>query len=63
MGNAINFVFWKCGTDALEGPEECQSFFKFKVKDIQGQLIDFSTYKGKKVILVVNVASKCRLTF
>jgi len=37
------------------------SFYDFKMKDINGQEIDFSTFKGKKVLLV-NVASKCGYT-
>jgi glutathione peroxidase len=35
-----------------------QSFYDFKVKDIDGKNFDLSTLKGKKV-LVVNTASKC----
>jgi glutathione peroxidase len=35
-----------------------QSFYDFNVKDIDGKDFDFSTLKGKKV-LVVNTASKC----
>ncbi|HSH19534.1 MAG TPA: glutathione peroxidase [Draconibacterium sp.] len=35
-----------------------QSFYDFKVKDIEGNDFDLSTLKGKKV-LVVNTASKC----
>jgi len=38
-----------------------QSFYDFKVKDIDGKDFDLSTLKGKKV-LVVNTASKCGLT-
>lgn len=37
------------------------SFFDFKAKNIDGELIDFKSFKGKK-IMVVNVASKCGLT-
>ena len=33
----------------------------FKIKDIKGNDIDFNQYQGK-VVLLVNVASKCGLT-
>lgn len=38
-----------------------QSIHQFKVEDLEGKEFDFSTLKGKK-ILVVNTASKCGLT-
>lgn len=38
-----------------------KSIHRFKVKSIDGGLIDFAKYKGKK-ILVVNVASQCGYT-
>jgi glutathione peroxidase len=39
-----------------------QSFYDFKMKSLNGKdLIDFSQYKGKKVLLI-NVASKCGYT-
>ncbi len=37
------------------------SFYDFKLKNIDGKEVDFSQYKGKKV-LIVNVASKCGYT-
>jgi glutathione peroxidase len=38
-----------------------KSFYEFKAPDIDGKMVDFSRFKGKKV-MVVNVASKCGLT-
>lgn len=38
-----------------------QSFYDLTAKDINGNTFDFSTLKGKKV-LIVNVASKCGFT-
>ena len=38
-----------------------ESIYDFKMKAIDGSIIDFSTYKGKK-LLIVNVASKCGYT-
>jgi len=37
------------------------SFYEFKMKSIDGQEVDFATFKGKKVLLV-NVASECGFT-
>ncbi len=52
MGSA----FFKSGKEKLK--PEVQSFFDFKVKDITGKVIDFSTFKDRKAIMVVNVACK-----
>lgn len=38
-----------------------KSFYDFKMRSIDGKEIDFSTYKGKKV-LIVNTASECGYT-
>lgn len=38
------------------------SFYDFKVNSLSGEVIDFSKYKGKN-ILVVNTASKCGYTY
>jgi glutathione peroxidase len=46
---------------AVTGVFAQQSFYDFKVKDIDGKEFDLASLKGKKV-LVVNTASKCGLT-
>ena len=38
-----------------------ENIYQFKVKDLSGDMFDFATLKGKK-ILIVNTASKCGLT-
>ncbi len=42
-------------------PESAPSFYSFKAKALDGEEIDFSKFKGKKV-LIVNTASKCGFT-
>lgn len=42
----------------LVGFSQAASFYDFKVKTLEGKEFDFSTLKGKKV-MVVNVASNC----
>jgi glutathione peroxidase len=41
--------------------KEAPSFYQFKVKDINDQVFDFATLKGKKV-MIVNTASMCGFT-
>ena len=41
--------------------ENIMAIYDIKIKSLQGKTIDFSDYKGKK-ILFVNVASKCGFT-
>lgn len=38
-----------------------ENIYQFKVQDLEGEAFDFSTLKGKK-IMVVNTASECGLT-
>lgn len=40
---------------------DSQTIYQFKVKDLNGETFDFSSLKGKKII-IVNTASKCGLT-
>ena len=46
---------------APSSAKEPESVLDFKVKSIDGKEVDLSKYKGK-VVLIVNVASKCGLT-
>lgn len=42
-------------------PKSAETIYDFKVKDIDGNDVDLSKYKGKK-LMIVNVASKCGFT-
>ena len=46
---------------AITTPMAKETIYQFKVEDLSGDSFDFSTLKGKK-ILVVNTASECGLT-
>jgi glutathione peroxidase len=61
---------WSCQNQAQkaqktqlksETPMTKETIYQFKITDLEGNDFDFSTLKGKK-ILVVNTASKCGLT-
>lgn len=43
-------------------PSEAQSIYDFTIKDIDGHDISMEQYRGK-VIMIVNVASKCGYTY
>jgi hypothetical protein len=49
-------LVFKSGSEKLEGVPK--SFFELQAKDIRGKAIPFSEYRGRKAILVVNVACK-----
>lgn len=62
FGTLKNILSDKKAADAMPKSAEAKgSFYDFKVKSIDGKVIDFSEYKGKKVV-VINVASKCGYT-
>ncbi len=47
--------------NSLEDQQQIENIFQFKVKTLTNEDFDFSSLKGKK-IMVVNTASKCGLT-
>ena len=47
--------------DSANTMKTTKTLYDFKMKSINGELIDFSKYKGKKV-LIVNTASECGYT-
>ncbi|MFV0305891.1 MAG: glutathione peroxidase [Moheibacter sp.] len=53
----ILFIFITCNKDK----EQMKTIYDYKVEDINGNEFDFSSLKGKK-ILIVNTASKCGFT-
>ena len=61
MGGLIAKAVMKTGADKLT-KEVPPNFFDFKVKDIDGNVVDFAKYKDRKLIMVVNVACKWGLT-
>jgi glutathione peroxidase len=51
----------KSKPESYETMKTSDDFYQFKLKSIDGDIIDFSRFKGKKV-LIVNVASNCGFT-
>jgi glutathione peroxidase len=58
--NKLFFLISLC-TFSLTGFTQTSGFYDFKVKTLDGGDFDFSSLKGKKV-MVVNTASKCGFT-
>lgn len=61
MGGLASKLIFKKGSTPIKS-QAPQSFFDLEAKDIDGNLVHFSQFKGKKVFMVVNVACKCGLT-
>jgi hypothetical protein len=57
MGGFLLKLVSKSGVDTLKTPP-VKSFFDFKISNIYGKEIDFNEFRGKKLIMVVNVACK-----
>ena len=54
-------LFWSSFVSKPVGPINTKSIYDFKVASLNGGIIDFADFKGKK-ILIVNTASKCGFT-
>jgi glutathione peroxidase len=57
----ITMLFGLFKTNTAEAQNIPASIYDFKVEALDGSIIDFSKFKGKK-ILIVNTASKCGYT-
>ncbi len=58
--NKVSLLFF-LSAFSLAGFAQSSGFYSFKVKTLDGGEFDFSTLKGKKV-MIVNTASKCGFT-
>lgn len=57
MGGLLSKLVFKSGAEGLSKPVP-PSFFDFTVRDIMGKEFRFESLRGKKLIMVVNVACK-----
>jgi glutathione peroxidase len=56
----LSFLFFLL-TFSIAGFSQTSKFYDFRVKTLEGEDFDFSSLKGKKV-MIVNTASKCGFT-
>jgi len=59
--SVVALVFIVAPASVAEGAEKVASALNFQMKSLDGKPVDLSKYQGK-VVLMVNVASKCGLT-
>mgnify|MGYP001337429228 CR=1 FL=1 len=62
LRNLLTFTLFSMSLTMNAQTSLDNSIHQFKVADIYGNIFDFSTLKGKKV-MIVNTASKCGLTY
>jgi glutathione peroxidase len=61
LGRRITMVKLFLMAVTLPGFSQTPGFYDFKVKTLDGEIFDFSSLRGKKV-MIVNTASKCGFT-
>ena len=57
MGKLISTAVFKSGSEPLKAKTP-DGFFGFKIKNLDGDLVDFNDYRDKKAFVIVNVACK-----
>lgn len=61
MGKLLSKAVFKSGTNTI-AKEVPHDFFDLQAKDIDGKVVEFNVFKGKKALMIVNVACKWGLT-
>lgn len=57
MGKLLSKAVFKSGTNTI-AKEVPHDFFDLQAKDIDGKVVEFNVFKGKKALMIVNVACK-----